>query len=67
MDPDGFDLYRCKYRKSIESIHSAGVIHGDLFLSNVMYKIEEDNSVSIKIIDWDAAHCLSEGKFSPEV
>jgi hypothetical protein len=32
-----------------------------------MYKVEEDNSVSIKIIDWDAAHCLSEGDFSPEV
>jgi hypothetical protein len=32
-----------------------------------MYKVEEDNSVSIKIIDWDAAHCLSEGDFSPQV
>ena len=27
-----------------------------------MYKVEEDN-----FIDWDAAHCLSEGDFSPEV
>ncbi len=67
IDPVVFDSYRQEYRKSIETIHSAGVIHGDLYLSNVMYKVQEDNSVSIKIIDWDAAHCLSEGEFSPEV
>ena len=65
--PEDFEAYCFEYQKSIEAIHRAGVIHVDLYLSNVMYRVEEDKSVSIKIIDWDAAHCLSEGRFSPEV
>lgn len=32
-----------------------------------MWKQSEDGGIKIKIIDWDCAHCLAEGRFSPQV
>lgn len=59
-----FDLYTTALTAAVDSIHRAGVIHVDLYLSNVMWKYNADhNEVEIKIIDWDASHCLDEGKF----
>ena len=49
-------------------VHDAGVIHCDLYLSNVMWKANINKSeVAIIIIDWDCAHCLIEGHFYPKV
>lgn len=45
----------------------------DLYASNIMWRAEaiDDNNieqaVSIKIVDWDAAHCLHEGQFPPKI
>lgn len=61
-----FDKYRIAYRESVKAVNDAGVVHGDLYLSNVMWRLRND-VVEIKIIDWDAAHCLSEGVFAPGV
>jgi hypothetical protein len=47
-------------------VHKAGVIHVDLYASNVMWK-QQDGTIFIKIIDWDAAHCLKEGDFNSEI
>ena len=41
--------------------HDAGVTHGDLYSSNIMWKYCE--SMSIKIVDCDAGHCVEEGDF----
>lgn len=51
-------------------IGKAGVVHGDLYPSNIMWKRRDDNhgsgEVVIKVIDWDAAHCLCERDFVDE-
>ena len=65
-----FDSFREEYRRIVKRIHAAGVIHCDLYLSNVMWRMRTNSSgqvVDIVIIDWDCAHCLMEGKFYPKV
>jgi len=47
-------------RNIMDVIHSCGVVHMDFYLSNIMWKVGDANSVFIKIIDWDAAHFDSE-------
>jgi hypothetical protein len=48
-------------------IGKAGVVHGDLYPSNIMWKRSHDGGeVLIKIIDWDAAHFLCERDFVEE-
>ena len=42
-------------RCAISRIHAAGVVHMDLYPSNVMWKLDKDNGLKLKIIDWDAA------------
>jgi hypothetical protein len=61
-DPQNFELYRVALCDAVHAIGEAGVIHGDLYISNVMYKME-DNEIKIKIVDWDTAHCLEEKQF----
>ena len=63
-----YNLYVRALTDAVESIHRAGVIHVDLYLSNVMWRYNKGNSVvEIKIIDWDAAHCIDEEKFVDKV
>lgn len=65
-----FDSFREEYRRIVKKIHGAGVIHCDLYLSNVMWRMRtasSGNVVDIIIIDWDCAHCLIEGKFNLKV
>jgi hypothetical protein len=51
-------------RAVVLRIGKAGVVHGDLYPSNIMWRRSRDEGeVLIKIIDWDAAHCLREGRF----
>ena len=51
-------------RQGISDIHEAGVIHCDLYPSNIMWKADaEGESVEIRLIDWDNAHCLDEQDF----
>jgi serine/threonine protein kinase len=51
----------------VNAIHDAGVIHCDLFLSNVMWKHDAHLGTDIKIIDWDCSHTIDEGKFHPKI
>ena len=76
-DPLLFDAFKIALFAAVDSIHKAGVIHCDLYISNVMWKSSPPPTsssgpstkyiVDIKIIDWDAAHCLEEGQFAPMV
>jgi hypothetical protein len=67
-DEDVFQAYRKQLIYAVECIHNAGVIHVDLYLSNVMWRKQDGgDGVDIKIIDWDVAHCLNESEFVPSV
>jgi hypothetical protein len=59
--------YRDEFIRIMKLVHDAGVIHCDLYLSNVMWRINESDNIDIVIIDWDCAHCLIEGRFYPKV
>ena len=57
-------------RLAVGEIHAAGVLHCDLYASNIMWRSGDGAStsaVSVKIIDWDCAHCLAEGAFCPRI
>jgi len=54
--------------EAVAELHKAGVLHVDLYLSNIMFRrIDEATDVTIKIVDTDAMHCLKEKKFIPVV
>jgi tRNA A-37 threonylcarbamoyl transferase component Bud32 len=41
---------------TVEALHAAGVVHFDLYLSNIMHKIDSvSGKVKIKLIDFDAS------------
>ena len=42
----------------VAQMHSKGVVHMDLFLSNIMWKKENDGTFSVRIIDFDSVHKL---------
>ena len=63
--PDSTDLrndFLERLRRAMHKFHSAGVVHLDLYLSNVMWRMDPSNPslVQIQIIDWDSAHFVSE-------
>lgn len=62
-----FIKYRDEFTRVMELVYDAGVIHCDLYLSNVMWRMNESDNIDIVIIDWDCAHCLIEGRFYPKV
>ena len=70
-ESDLFEVFREEYRRVVQMIHRAGVIHCDLYLSNVMWSLRSTTAtqqmVDIVIIDWDCAHCVVEGAFYPKV
>jgi hypothetical protein len=41
------------------AFHEAGIVHGDFYLSNFMWRIQ-NNEVDLKVIDWDSAFFLSQ-------
>jgi hypothetical protein len=42
-----FDAYRNKLREVVKTVHEAGVIHVDLYSSNIMWKVRDNNSSNI--------------------
>jgi hypothetical protein len=58
-------------RTAIGHVHRAGVVHGDLYPSNVMWRCADDGNpatteVEVRIIDWDMARFVSEGDWNKE-
>jgi hypothetical protein len=66
-NPEVFESFKLALRVAVTQLHEAGVLHGDLYFSNVMWMLDNDGTVQIKIVDWDAAHCLDERKFVDKV
>jgi serine/threonine protein kinase len=61
--PDTETQRECFFEKlnnAIKIIHKAGVVHLDLYLSNIMWKELDSDDIEIKIIDWDAGHFTAE-------
>eukprot|EP01036_Dinobryon_divergens_P025263 gene25263-33792_t len=53
----GFPSYELNARESFlyHCFHRVGVVHLDLYLSNIMWREISDVEVQLKFIDWDAA------------
>lgn len=51
-----------KIESVVEEMHKLGVVHMDLYLSNIMWKKndDDDGSFNVRIIDFDAAHRIGE-------
>jgi hypothetical protein len=66
--PEVFQAYSRAVTDAVGKIHAAGVIHCDLYVSNIMWRLTPDCSttVDIKIVDWDGSHCRDELDFAPE-
>mmetsp|Transcript_17988 Transcript_17988/g.36259 ORF Transcript_17988/g.36259 Transcript_17988/m.36259 type:complete len:393 (+) Transcript_17988:394-1572(+) len=56
-DSDIFEAYVRAVENAVDAVHAAGVVHLDLYVSNIMHRITNDN-VEIRIVDWDAAHLI---------
>jgi len=68
--PSLFDMFKIALKAAVSECHAAGVTHGDLYASNLLYKTDNaqtPSAVYVKIIDWDVAHRLKEGAFLPLV
>lgn len=63
--PDKIDLARMYVTAlvaALRAIHGAGLIHGDVYISNVMWRLSGDGgSVDIKVIDWDTVFFACDG------
>jgi hypothetical protein len=66
IQPLLYDEFVLELKRMVRLVHAAGVVHSDLYASNIMWQ-EKDQRVELKIIDWDVAHCLDERCFSPQV
>jgi hypothetical protein len=47
-------------RVAVRLIHAAGVVHVDLYFSNIMWKIDAEGNMLVKVIDWDTVHAVGE-------
>ena len=45
---------------AVESFEKAGVIHCDLYVSNMFWKVDVDGVMNLKVIDWDWSHLIGE-------
>lgn len=65
--PELYDSFVVELRRAVGLVHQAGVIHVDLYASNIMWKVAEGGEIVVKIIDWDVSHCLDEQIFSTKI
>ena len=62
-----FKLFKAQLYRVVDMMHAAGVLHCDLYFSNIMWR-EHEGRVEIKLIDFDCSHLLSAGNdFAPRV
>jgi hypothetical protein len=67
-NPQWFDLFKSKLKRVVDLMHQAGVIHCDLYFSNIMWRVNPENgAMEIKLIDFDISHRLCELDFAPKV
>ena len=60
--------FMTELRRAVALVHSVGVVHLDLYLSNIMWKLDErDGRMRIKIIDWDSCHRLGDALSDPTI
>jgi hypothetical protein len=65
-----YGIFVRELKRCITLVHTAGVIHVDLYASNIMWRRSTSGGgggVEIKIMDWDVAHCLEEEDFAPNI
>eukprot|EP01036_Dinobryon_divergens_P034197 gene34198-44180_t len=63
-EPDLFEAFVVELKRCLALVHSAGVIHADLYASNIMWKrSDDDRCVRIKIVDWDVKARLETGLY----
>lgn len=65
-DTETFEAYLRAVEKAVDVVHAAGVVHLDLYVSNIMHRVQ-NGTIEIKIIDWDAAHLIGEPPGSDRV
>lgn len=66
-DTAKFNAFLLAVRSGLKSIHNAGVVHLDLYPSNIMWKETEGGEFAIQFIDWDVAHLLAERHLVPGI
>lgn len=49
-----------EFRKAAVAFHDRNVVHMDFYPSNLMWKVNGNGTLDVKVIDWDAAHELNE-------
>jgi len=55
-------MYISAVNEAMAALHAAGVIHGDMYISNIMWRMSPDRSaVEVKLIDWDTAFLAEDG------
>jgi hypothetical protein len=59
------DAYLAEVRTAMTAIHAADVVHLDFYPSNFMWRKVDQTTVEVKIIDWDSAHDVRMGDFTP--
>ena len=61
--PDGPTgvLFAAAFRAVVARIHGAGVVHGDMYASNLLWRQAGDGSIQVKIIDWDTCFLIEDG------
>ena len=64
-----WDQWMSSVEAAVKGMHAAGVVHVDLYPSNIMWRKSPDASggVEIKLIDFDVAHLKDEGTWKEEV
>ena len=57
---EDFEIFYPSLLEAFKSIHDAGVIHMDAYPSNIFWKKDSKNTISIRIVDWDVASFFNE-------
>lgn len=56
VEENEVQLFLSQLRSAVRLLHEAGVVHGDLYVTNIMW-----NGSNVKIIDWDTAFFKEDG------
>ena len=54
-----------RVKEALKQLHAAGFVHGDVRASNVLYKVEPDNTVKVMLIDFDESGRVGLAYYGP--